>query len=56
MLDLHLVTEKKIIKDIPEKIEFTNKNQYHTTEHLFTDILVRQGEIARTSIKSLPEK
>jgi len=34
MRDLHIETEKKIIKDIREKIEFTNKNQYHTTEHL----------------------
>ena len=48
MLDRHIETEKKIIKDIGEKIEFTNKNQCHTTEYLFKDILVRQEEIAQT--------
>ena len=47
MLDPHLETEKKITKDVREKIEFTNKNQQHTTEHLFTDILVRQQELAQ---------
>jgi DNA-binding ferritin-like protein len=46
MLDHDLEPEKKVIKEIRERIKFTNENQDYGREHLLEDIFVRQEEIA----------
>jgi len=46
MLDHNLEAEKKVIREIREKIKFTNENQDYATEHLLKDIFIRQVEIA----------
>jgi DNA-binding ferritin-like protein len=46
MLDHNLEAEKEVIREIREKIKFTNENQDYATEHLFKDIFTRQVEIA----------